>query len=154
MNARSEGTGLAIASQSACFRCVSIAVASVLVLIFFVASRAGNADGITQSAPISISSVQGPEFALISQNKILLVVSPDFFKLAMKLFQKENIPNSAVVIAADMPSKMAAVFVDGQKFEFQDTTDNTFIGDFEHQKLAVVMVRLKAHLEERRKVAP
>jgi hypothetical protein len=53
-----------------------------------------------------------------------------------------------------MPSKMAAVFVDGQKFEFQDTTDNTFIGDFEHQKLAVVMVRLKAHLEERRKVAP
>jgi len=154
MNARSEGTGLAIASKTACFHCVSIAVASVLVFIFFVASRAGNADGITQSAPISISSVQGPEFALISQNKILLVVSPDFFKLAMKLFQKENIPNSAVVIAADMPSKMAAVFVDGQKFEFQDTTDNTFISDFEHQKLAVVMVRLKAHLEERRKVAP
>lgn len=114
-------------------------------------AKAGEAHAAVPGTQITVSSVQGADFAALSQNKILLVASPDFFKLAIKLFQKENLPNSGVVIAADMPSKKAAIFVNGQKFEFQDTTDNTFISDFEHQKLAAVMARLKTHLEERPK---
>lgn len=128
-------------------RCAAAAALSFAALLATIEpAKAGD-----RSAPIAVPSVQSMEFAEVSKNKILLVVSPDFFKLAIKLFQKENLPDSAVVIVGDMPKKQAAIFVNGRKFEFQDTTDNTSISDFEHQKLATAMVRLKAHLAERPK---
>lgn len=125
-------------------------IGGALAAGFFMISEPANADTPAPSAPITISSVQSADFAKLSQNKILLVVSPDFSKIAIKIFEKNN-PGMQVVYANDVPSKRAAFYVNGSVFKFRDLEDSPQIEFFEAKELPIALNRLNSFMEDHKR---
>jgi hypothetical protein len=59
----------------------------------------------------------------------VLVVSPDFSNIALKLFEKRNIPNSKIVVANDVASRKGMIYINGQIFQFKDLMDSNRLVD-------------------------
>lgn len=123
---------------------IGTALAAALLMM----SEPSNADAPGPSARITISSIQSADFAKLSQNKTLLVVSPDFSPLIIKSFEKKAVPNSLVVVSPDIPSKKAGIFVNGQLFTFQHLTNGKKYDFFEARDLSTVLAYLTMHWEE------
>lgn len=131
---------------------LSMLAAAPTFLMMAEPTKAGDAQATVPGTHVTVSSVQSADFVKLSQNKILLVVSPDFSKMALKLFEKRNIPNSQIVVAEDVPSKKGMIYVNGELFQFKDLLgDNKTVDVFESKEISTVLHYLGTHMQERQK---
>lgn len=96
-----------------------------------------------EATKLTVQSVQSAEFTSIAKDKLVLAVSPDYPKLAIRVFENQKLPNSQVIISNDIPGKKAAMYLNGKLFNFFHPVEQRRYDVFGPQDLGTILAWLE-----------